>query len=525
MPVADLTRRIKYYISNLGTATVSVLDGFTNTVTKTYTVGAGPKEVIATQEGSIYVASAGNDTVSIICIDGSIRTLNTPNNGYLAVDVITGRLYVTNNGSLTVYDIASGNLIISIPGLVSPGYIALNHSKSKVFVADGASVKIYSTATFDLVKTIITPSTANYVLVSPDDTKAYISYGFSLNPAGVQVYDLVGNSFIINITNPLLTDPAGLALKNNILYVANNSILGSIFLIDVLSYSIISTTISVGANPERIALSPDGAKLYVTNTTSGTVSIINLADNFVESVLLGLANQPFGIVGTYVGSLISPGEPIDFSDSYQLDDIKESVCIIAKKVYAHCQQRTCYPNIYIPLPTGCGIVTFEKISFGSGVIVPNSLVITPLPERPNFSRVQFLISVPYVAQFRTASGAVVTIEGNLPDIPKDIVMFIPESRDEFKFDIVIETRSEALTAPVYLNDQIKIAVGVFIVVKVVGEVQLLIPAFGFCPEPPECEEYVEPIEEDICKVFLDFEQTPFPDDFFPPQFADVQCKI
>jgi hypothetical protein len=31
-------------------------------------------------------------------------------------------------------------------------------------------------------------------------------------------------------------------------------------------------------------------------------------------------------------------------------------------------------------------------------------------------------------------------------------------------------------------------VGILILVKLVAEVQLLVPAYGFCPEPPECEE-------------------------------------
>lgn len=39
-------------------------------------------------------------------------------------------------------------------------------------------------------------------------------------------------------------------------------------------------------------------------------------------------------------------------------------------------------------------------------------------------------------------------------------------------------------------------VGILILVKLVAEVQLLIPAYGFCPEPPECEQVL-----DICPDF------------------------
>lgn len=35
---------------------------------------------------------------------------------------------------------------------------------------------------------------------------------------------------------------------------------------------------------------------------------------------------------------------------------------------------------------------------------------------------------------------------------------------------------------------VKACVGILIVVKLVAKVQLLVPTFGFCPEPPECEQ-------------------------------------
>ncbi len=181
-------------------------------------------------------------------------------------------------------------------------------------------------------------------------------------------------------------------------------------------------------------------------------------------------------------------------------------CIIADKVYAHCQQRECFPTVEVLLESG----TFSHISFRPGFIVPGTLVVTDIEGRPHFRRVQFTLRIPF--EVITTDGSV--IEGFLPDIYKDVVLFIPDARDEFEFRVVVETSSLLLGQPLQTGNKVTFAVGTFIIIKIVGTVQLLIPTLGFCPEPPECEEFSP---GDICDGF---EEEEFPD-FFPPQFDDL----
>jgi len=54
-------------------------------------------------------------------------------------------------------------------------------------------------------------------------------------------------------------------------------------------------------------------------------------------------------------------------------------------------------------------------------------------------------------------------------------------------------------------------VGIFLVIKTAADVQLLIPAFGFCPVPPECQELPT-----RCEEFLEGPPPPL----FPPQPED-----
>lgn len=181
-------------------------------------------------------------------------------------------------------------------------------------------------------------------------------------------------------------------------------------------------------------------------------------------------------------------------------------CVIIDKVFASCQQRKCFPKVEIDLEGK----TFKNIKFKPGFIVPNTLIITDIENQPNFRRVRFTLRIPY--EVVTKKGEIK--ERFLPDIFKDIILFIPDARDEFEFRIVVETSSSVLGQPIETGDKLTFAVGVFIITKVVGTVQLLIPTFGYCPTPDPCIEFSP---EDICD---EFDYKPFPD-FFPPQFDDI----
>jgi len=199
----------------------------------------------------------------------------------------------------------------------------------------------------------------------------------------------------------------------------------------------------------------------------------------------------------------------------------ESECIIAEKVYASCQQRECFPSFTVNLPAGVPPFTFTSMTFGNGVIVQPSIIITPIPSRPNFSRVQFTIQIPYTLTLKDSTGQSFTLTGNLPDINKDIIMYFPPTRSEFELNLRVETRTEIITSPIFTATTVQLAIGSFVVTKVTGLVQLLIPSFGYCPEPCECEEF-QP--QNPCIDFFDTNTTPFPMDFFPPQLDTASCE-
>lgn len=521
MPVSDLTRRIRYYVSNNGA--VSIVDEFTNAIVKTINTGLGATEVVHGTDDRIYVANAISDTITAICTNGTVKTYNIPNNGFLDVDAEDAKLYVSNGPTVTVNDLLSGSLIATISCFTNAQYIKLNANGNLLYVVDTGdnSVKVISTLTLTEVARIPTGTAPNFILLNNSETKAYVSNSGSSSITVIKLSD-----YSILATIPLGASvpgaiPYGLAIFGNILYVADTT--GNLIPVNILTNTPMAA-IPLGGSPQRVIVSPDKTRLYVTNFGNMSVNIIDPLTNVLTGTISGFVGGPIGIVAAYEGSLISPGDPIDLTDSYQLDDISESVCIITEKVFAHCQQRVCFPNFKVTFPCTGGPFVIEKIKFGNGIIVPGTEVRTPIPERPNFSRVQFTLEVPYTITYVNVAGIEGEITGTLPCIDKDIVLFIPESRDEFDFNLKIETRSEILNNPTFVDEVLNFTVGVFIVIKVTGVVQLLIPAFGYCPAPPECEEFMLPEEENVCERFIDFTQTPFPEDFFPYQYEDINCS-
>ncbi len=191
---------------------------------------------------------------------------------------------------------------------------------------------------------------------------------------------------------------------------------------------------------------------------------------------------------------------------FDLNKIREVDCLIVDKVYAQYQCRECFTSEEAEIENG----TFRSIKFEPGYILPETLRLDNIPNKPNFKRARFTIRIPYTIILKDGT----TLERNLPDIDKDIILFMPEARDEFQLNVIVETSSKVLGQPEVIDNRVIFAVGIFIIIKVVGRVQLLIPTFGFCPEPPPCQDF---IQEDICD---EFDNEPFPL-FFPLQYGDI----
>jgi len=196
----------------------------------------------------------------------------------------------------------------------------------------------------------------------------------------------------------------------------------------------------------------------------------------------------------------------------------EIACIWVKKIYDACSQKECEEFIFEDLnfPKGAEDFTIEcSIQPCSETFY--DWTIEPIDEGPlGIVRVR-VCAILQITIRDAEDSSNYTVNCEEICFLKEVILYAP---DPIHMQVLVESIFEALTCEFVeennateVNCPVVIAtVGAFIVVKTALKVQLLVPAFGFCPTPPECEEL-----GDVCEQFL---ERPFPP-FFPPQLNDL----
>ena len=124
-----------------------------------------------------------------------------------------------------------------------------------------------------------------------------------------------------------------------------------------------------------------------------------------------------------------------------------------------------------------------------------NLSVDRLCDRPQFARVKGDVSIPidvlFIDQRCQEWMGQATIK-----VSKDVLLAIP---DESIVPFTLESMVSAIcVAGTYLgNNRFSLTVCVTVVLKVLANVEILIPSYGFCPIPP-CEEFAE----NVCDEFF-----------------------
>ena len=189
-----------------------------------------------------------------------------------------------------------------------------------------------------------------------------------------------------------------------------------------------------------------------------------------------------------------------------LNGLCEKVCIEAKKVFDACMQQSQLTNIVLtitnPNPANPTYpLTFVSARSTSSQSVVSNLLIEPLTERQNCARVKTDIIVPVSVAYTDANG----IEGvatSSVTITKDVILNIPSaSIMPYTIEAVVSLVS---TLGAYTGDnQFTIDACVSIILKVVMDVELLVPAYGYAAIPP-CQEYTQ----EVCAGFFELPMYP-----------------
>ena len=348
----------KIYVTNYGDNTVSIIDTATKAVITTVSVGRGPKEIAVTPGGNrVYVVNSDGGSISIIdtatnSVTNTMKAEGTPFG--VAVTPDGKKVYVTNNAeyfsTVSVIDTATNKIIATIPVGPDPKGIAVTPDGKKIYVAINFynTVSVIDTATNAVTATMLagkSPYASGQFIGSIPVQPVYPLANFSSNITSDYVFLSVPVQFTdlsINATKWVwdFGDGSGSTKQNPThtysatgiytvrLTVSNSkgtdSKLATVNVVpkgspapsyafitnlDSNTVSVINTgnntltaTVSVGTEPFGAAVSPDGTKVYVTNTKygeRGTVSVIDTATNKVTAIVdVGYKYSPCGIAVT-----------------------------------------------------------------------------------------------------------------------------------------------------------------------------------------------------------------------------------
>jgi YVTN family beta-propeller protein len=198
--------------------------------------------------------------------------------------------------SLSRADLPSTAIAMSVGVGSIPSHVAFTPSGTTAYVSNqgSQSVSVVDVATNTQIGTIELPVGADAwnVLVSPDGRRLYVT----TNVGMVLVINTAGNAVagsrtlgIDDAIRGLTLDPTG-----RVLYLAGRNS-GTIYAVDAETLAG-TRTLRIGGTPQRMAVSRDGATLYVANEARG-LDVVTLATGTVRTIELdggayGLALSP-----------------------------------------------------------------------------------------------------------------------------------------------------------------------------------------------------------------------------------------
>ncbi len=149
------------------------------------------------------------------------------------------------------------------------------------------------------------------------------------------------------------------------------------------------------------------------------------------------------------------------------------------------------PPTTAPVPP----IVFESCRSSTTEAALRNLSVERLCDRPCFARVRATVDVPIDILFTDCRG-VEYIGKGVVSINRDVLLSIP---DESIVPYSITAMASAIcVSGCYIgNNQFKMTICVTIVLKVLADVEILIPSYGFCTIPP-----AEEFSDSVCEEFF-----------------------
>jgi len=264
-------------------------------------LNASPFGVAISNNGVVYVTriasnTVGRGTIPLNGFSGSITVGNTA--AHVAMNPAGTLAYVTNqsSNSVSVIDMATNLETTQIPlGNSAFNLIVSPNGQTLYATVDVGTVYVINTGTNAIADSFAAGPVANGLAFSPDGTRLYVS---SRNSGWVVVYDTLSNTMIDTLQTGGSPQRLAVSADGTELYIANEQ-LG----LDIWSLTSATRITNILMEGYGLALSPDNSVIYVSNPSSGQVTIVDRALRQVIGTLItggtprNIAFSRFGVEG------------------------------------------------------------------------------------------------------------------------------------------------------------------------------------------------------------------------------------
>ncbi len=302
----------------------------TTVATGTYPVALAVNSVT----NKIYVVNQGSNTVSII--DGITNTAATIAVGSYptaaAVNPVTNKIYVGNYSghSVTVIDGAT-NRTATIAVAPSPKAVAVNSVTNKIYVSNmqNNSVTVIDGAT-NATSTVSTGPSPGAVAVNSDTNQVFVA---NTGNGTMTVIDAAHNNQTSQVTvgsNPIAI---AVSIPTNKVYVANqypSGGNGSVTVWDGASNT--TSTITAGLYPSAVAVNPATDTIYVANAGDGTMTILDGAGQTTTTVAVG--SYPSAVAVNPITNKVYVANCIWYATATMLDGLTLATSTVDTGVYS-----------------------------------------------------------------------------------------------------------------------------------------------------------------------------------------------
>lgn len=182
--------------------------------------------------------------------------------------------------------------------------------------------------------------------------------------------------------------------------------------------------------------------------------------------------------------------------------LNEKVCLQTKKVFDACLKREHIEDMPIELSNFTPANPTPPLTFVSGgssqtePVTFSNVSITRLSDRPNFATVTVTAQIPIEVVYTDANNVEGTATGYIT-LDESVILFVPRAS---MVPVRVEPVASVVVPQASFTSETEILLDacVMLIIKIVADVEILVPSYGYCNIPP-CQE----ASQDVCQGFFE----------------------